>query len=86
MYDDLVLFQRFLLLLFFGRREVTEAIDEFIDLQLPRIDKGKFVCSCWWPELYLRVFYCTSLEPFFIFIYSFLHFMVYSVETVIEAF
>ena len=28
-------------------------------------------------------FYCTSLEPFFFF---FLHFMVYSVETVTEAF
>ena len=35
-------------------------------------------------ELYLRVFYCTSSEPFFFF--SFFHFMVYSVETVTEAF
>ena len=47
MFDDLGLFHCFLL--FFGRREVPEAIDEFNDL----------------PELYLRVFYCTSLEPFF---------------------
>ena len=46
-----------------------------------RIDKGEFVSSCWWPELYLRVFYCTSLEPFLVF-YFFLHFMVYSAETV----
>ena len=30
-------------------------------------------------------FYCTSLEPFFFFFF-FLHFMVYSVETVTEAF
>ena len=51
---------------------------------MTRIDKGEFVCSCWWPELYLRVFYCTSLEPFFFSL--FLHFMVYSVETVTEAF
>ena len=59
---------------------------------MTRIDKGEFVCSCWWPELYLRVFYCTSLEPFcfvcfFVFVVVFLlHFMVYSVETVTEAF
>ena len=34
MYDDLVLFQRFLFFCFFGRREVLEAIaDEFNDLQ-----------------------------------------------------
>ena len=33
-------------------------------------------------------FYCTSLEPFFFFFFHFflLHFMVYSVETVTEAF
>ena len=32
-------------------------------------------------------FYCTSLEPFFFFFFFFfLHFMVYSVETVTEAF
>ena len=32
-------------------------------------------------------FYCTALEPFFLsFFFSFLHFMVYSVETVTEAF
>ena len=57
MYDDLGLFQRFW---FFGRREVLEAIDEFNDLHaVPRIDKGDFVCSCWWLELYLRVsLYC----------------------------
>ena len=85
MYDDLVLFQRFFCFCFFGRREVTKAIEEFIDLQLPRIDKGKFVCSCWWPELYLRVFYCTSLEPFLA-CFCILSFMVYSVETVTEAF
>ena len=53
MYDDLGLFQRFC---FFGRHEVLEAIDEVNDLHaVPRIDKGEFVCSCWWLELYLRV-------------------------------
>ena len=35
---------------------------------VPRIDKGEFfICSCWWPELYLRVFHCTSFEPLFVF-------------------
>ena len=40
----------------------------------------------WWPELYLRVFYYTSLDPFCCCCCLFLHFMVYSVETVTEAF
>ena len=31
-------------------------------------------------------FYCTSLEPFFVFCFLCVHFMVYSVETVTEAF
>ena len=33
-------------------------------------------------------FYCTALEPLFFcfFVFCFLHFMVYSVETVTEAF
>ena len=79
MYDDLGLFQRFC---FFGRREVLEAIDEFNDLRYLASTKwsssalvGGRRCTC--------VFYCTSLEPFFVW---FLHFMVYSVETVTEAF
>ena len=39
MYDDLGLFQRFCFL-FFGRREVLEAIDEFNDLQYLASTKG----------------------------------------------
>ena len=77
-YDDLGLFQRFC---FFGRHEVLEAIDEFNDLQYLALTKGSSSalvggrsCTC--------VFHCTSLEPFFVCL--FLHFMVYSVETVTE--
>ena len=69
--------------MFFGRREVLEAIDEFNDLQYLASTKGSSSalvggrsCTC--------VFYCTSLEPFFVRL--FLHFMVYSVEIVTEAF
>ena len=41
MYDDLVLFQRFVcFFLSFGRREVLEAIDEFNDLQYLASTKG----------------------------------------------
>ena len=41
-------------------------------IAVPRIDKGEFVCSCWWPELYLRVFHCNSLEPFVcLFVFAF---------------
>ena len=52
MYDDLGLFQR---LVFFGRREVLEAINEFNDLQYPTSTKGSssalvggrsFTCVC----------------------------------------
>ena len=43
MYDDLVLFQRFFVCLFFGRREVLEAIDEFNDLQYLASTKGMLV-------------------------------------------
>ena len=50
---------------------------------VPRIDKGEFVCSCWWPELYLRVLLYFFRAPFFCVC---VHFMVYSVETVTEAF
>ena len=62
--------------------EVLEAVDEFNDLQYLASTKGSSSalvggrsCTC--------VFYCTSLEPFFV---LFLHFMVYSVETVTESF
>ena len=50
--------------------------------RIESIDKGEFVCSCWWPELYLRVL----LYFFRAFFSLFLYFMVYSVETVTEAF
>ena len=84
MYDDLGLFERFcfFVFLFFGRREILETINEFNDLQYLASTKGSSSalvggrsCTC--------VFYCTSLEPFFS---LFLHFVVYSVETVSEAF
>ena len=53
-----------------------------MSLMICNIDKGEFVCPCWWPELYLRVFHCTSLDSFVcLFVCLFLQFMVYSVET-----
>ena len=78
MYNDLGLFQCFW---FFGHHKVLEAIDEFNVLQYLTSTKGSSSalvggrsCTC--------MFYCTSIEPFLVF----LHFMVYSVETVTEAF
>ena len=72
-YDDLGLFQRFGV--FFGRREVLEAVDEFNDLQYIASTKGSSSalvggrsCTC----------VCTSLEPFLSLFCLFLHFMVYS--------
>ena len=88
MYDDLVLFQRFLFVCLFGRREVLEAIDEFNDLQYLASTKGSSSAlvggrSCTCVLLYcFRAFFFL----FFFFFFSFLHFMVYSVETVTEAF
>ena len=62
--------------------EVLEAVDEFNDLQYLASTKGSSSasaggrsCTC--------VFYCTPLETF---LSLFLHFMVYSLETVTEAF
>ena len=83
MYDDLVLFQRFLFFCFFGRREVLEAIaDEFNDLQYLASTKerssalvGGAVLAC----------FIVLLQSLFFFFF-FLHFMVYSVEAVTEAF
>ena len=55
---------------FFWRREVLEAIDEFNDLQYLASTKGSSSalvdgrsCTC--------VFYCTSLEAFFLFLFFF---------------
>jgi len=83
-YDDLVLFQRFLFFCFFGRREVLEAIaDEFNDLQYLASTKerssalvGGAVLAC----------FIVLLQSLFFFSFFFLHFMVYSVEAVTEAF
>ena len=81
MYNDLGLFQRFW---FFGRREVLEAIiDEVNDLQYLASTKGSSSALVG-GRSYTCVFHCTSLEPLFVCL--FLHFMVYSVETVTEAF
>ena len=83
MYDDLGLFQRFC---FFGRREVLEEFDEFNDLQYLASTKGSSSALVTRPELSLLA--CVSLYFFraFLFVCLFLHFMVYSVETVTEAF
>ena len=77
-YDDLALFQRFFVVFLDAVRSLRQSMS-----LMTRIDKGEFVCSCWWPVLacvllyFFRAFFCFVL---------FLHFMVYSVETVTEAF
>ena len=74
MYDDLVLFQRFLLLLlFFGRREVLQAIDEFNDSHRQRRIRLLLLVAG-------AVLACALLYFFRAFFSLFLHFMVYSVE------
>ena len=46
---------------------------------VPRIDKGELVCSCWWPELYLRgtLFFSEPFSFLFFSFFSFYHFMVW---------
>ena len=78
----------FFVCLFFGRREVLEAIDEFNDLQYLASTKVRLLssalvggrsCTC------VLLYFFRAFFFFFIF-FSFFHFMVYSVETVTEAF
>ena len=83
MYDDLGLFHVFCFL--DAVRSFSEEFDEFNDLQYLASTKGSSSALVGgWSCHYLRVFHCTSLEPFFQCL--FLHFMVYSVETVNGAF
>jgi len=78
-YDDLGLFQRFW---FFGRREVLEAIDEFNDLQYLTSTKGSSSALAGGRSCTCVLLYC--FRAFFLLFC--VHFMVYSVETVTEAF
>ena len=78
MFDDLGLFPCFLL--FFGRREVPEAIDEFNDLQYLASTNRLLLLVAG------AVLACVLLYFLKAFFSLFLHFMVYSVETVTEAF
>ena len=80
MYNDLVLFQWFFVCVF-GCCEVLEAINEFNDSHRQRgvrllllVAGAVLACVLLY---FFRAFFCFVL---------FLHFMVYSVETVTEAF
>ena len=85
MYDDLVLFQRFLFCCCFGRREVLEAIaDEFNDLQYLASTKERSSALVGGAVLACVLLY--FFRAFFFSFFFFLHFMVYSVEAVTEAF
>ena len=78
MYDDLGLFRVFFF--FFGRREVLEAIDEFNDLQYLASTNRLLLLVAG------AVLACVLLYFLKAFFSLFLHFMVYSVETVTGAF
>ena len=94
MYDELVLFQRFFFLFFCFCLFVCFVFDAVRSL---RQSVSLMICSTSHRQRGVRLlllmagavlacFIVLLLEPFFFFFFFFLHFMVYSVETVTEAF